>query len=237
MEVAPPVPLSEDGARVGMEALLGTLLKIGSVFVCAIPARYRQRWPLRNDADLRGPAIVSGGLEFLIAAPGTLLYCATAMNVAKSGFGIDGLILNPFLPFPFLFAEGGVRLLAALGAGQVLPVLPLQIVAWVEDAMEGRSAREKLGPLSVDSIETGTGNPWDLRILSCRPKPHWNPYMTIRYDGQFFQMLREERTDGPRQFVYLLRKNPATRLVVVVYEYRIEDGLQPDAPPRRWIPS
>ncbi len=219
-----------------MKSVLQILLKIGSIFVCIIPARYRQRWPLRNDADLRGPAIISGVLEFLISAPGALLYCGAALNVAQSGLGVAGLVLNPFLPFPFFFAEGGVRLLAALGSGQVLPVLPLQIVAWLQTAMEDKVAEKELAPLSVDIVEKANGNPCDLRISSCRPKPHWNPYMTIRYDGQFFQMLREERADGPRQFVYLLRKSPDTRLVVVVYEYQPEDGLQPDAPPRRWVP-
>jgi len=50
-----------------MESLLQFLLKTASVFVCAIPARYRQRWPLRTDADLHGPAIASGALEFLMS--------------------------------------------------------------------------------------------------------------------------------------------------------------------------
>src|SRR4051812_44609708 len=97
------------GGKSMMDSVLLLIVKIASVFVCAIPARYRYGWPLRNDVDLRGPAIISGGLEFLISAPGALFYWTDALNAAKSGLGVTGLILNPFLPFPLFFAEGGVR--------------------------------------------------------------------------------------------------------------------------------
>ena len=60
--------------------------------------------------------------------------------------------------------------------------------------------------------------------------------MTIHFEGEFYQMLREEAATGARKFAYFLRRNPATRLIVVVYEYRPDDVMNPTTPPRRWKP-
>ena len=212
------------------------LVWIASIVVCVIPPRLRRWWPLKNDEDLHGPAAISGLLEFLLGAPGTVLYIANSVNAAKGGLGLAGLILNPFAPAVFIFAEGAVRFLAAISSGQILPTLPLQIIVWIQNAMDGKEVALQLGPLVPDEIERGKGMAWDLRVLSCRAKPHWNPYMTIRFEGAFYQMSGEDIATGPRKFVYLLRKHPGTRLVVVVFEYDPRDVMTPDAPPRRWKP-
>lgn len=212
------------------------LLLVASIFVCLVPERYRKSWPVRHAADLRGPAMLSGMLEFLIGAPGSLLYVVGAFDVAKQGGGLSGLVLNPFLPFVFIFAEGGVRFLAALSSGQILPTLPLFLIAAIHNRMDAKTAEHSLGSRVIDRMERVTGKPYDLRVLSCRLKPHWNSYMTIRFENEFYQLCGEERIAGPRQFVYLLRKNPVGRAVVVVYEYHPEDVLDPDAQPERWQP-
>ena len=219
-----------------MSLLVHILAKIGSVVVCAVPARYRRPWPFQNDEDLRGPAIVSGLLEFLICAPGTAFYFATALSTARAGLGVAGLVLNPFLPFPFFFADGAVRFLGALVAEQILPTFPLAIIARIHDARDGKEAVRHLGPVVADKVESVEGESWDMRVLSCRAKHHWNPYMTIRYEEEFYQMIRQDLAIGQRKFVYMLRKHPPTRLVVVVYEYDPQDVLTPDLPPRRWKP-
>lgn len=201
--------------------LLTILVKLGSVFVCALPARYRRWWPVRNDEDLRGAAMVSGLIEFLLGVPGTLLPAPTAIGVVSVLF----------------YLEGAVRLLAARSSGQVLPTLPLQIIAWIHNAEERKQVALQLGPVVPDKIERGEGKAWHLRVSSCRTKPHWHPYITIRFEGEFYQMFDEDISSGPRKFVYLLRKNPATRLVVVVYDYDPRDVLNPEVPPRRWQPD
>src|SRR5690349_14542289 len=104
-----------------MSSSIRPFLKIASVVVCVIPARYRTNWPLQCDDDLRGPAIASGLLEFLLGAPGAMMYFATALSFARAGLGVAGFVLNPFLPAVFMFAEGGIRFLAALTSGQILP--------------------------------------------------------------------------------------------------------------------
>lgn len=217
-----------------MEPLLRVLFGAGSVFVCAIPTRYRRLWPLKHDEDLRAPAILSGTLEGMIGVPGSVAYVAVAMATAKEGQGFAGLFLNPFLPFVFLMFEGIVRMLAAVGPGQILPTLPLQIVAWIHDAMDGKARKIEMGPVLIDVVERGDGKAFDLCVLSCRAKEHWNPYMTIRYEGDFYQMFRQEWMTGPRRFAYFLRKNPEWRHVVVVYEYRPDDVLNPRHVPVRW---
>ena len=201
--------------------LLTILLKLGSVFVCALPSRYRQSWPVRNDEDLRGPAKISGLLEFMIGAPGVFLPMPIEIG----------------LPAALFFAEGAVRFLAAIGPGQVLPMLPFQVIAWIHNAIEGKQVALLLGPLVPDKIERGAGKAWHVRVLSCRAKSHWSPHMTIRFENEFYQMFQEDMSAGPRKFVYLLRRNPATRLVVVVFEYDPKDVLNPGAPPRRWKPD
>lgn len=213
------------------------ILLVASVFVSLVPERYRKSWPIRDAADMRGPAMVSGMLEFLIGAPGSLLYVGEAFDVAKQGGGFSGLILNPFLPFVFIFAEGGVRFLAALSSGEILPTLPLFLIAAIHNRTDAKAAEHSLGSRVIDQVERSTGKRYDLRVFSCRPKPHWNSYMTIRFDNEFYQLSGEERASGPRQFVYLLRKNPVGRIVVVVYEYSPEDVLDPNAQPKRWRPE
>jgi hypothetical protein len=220
-----------------MDSLVTILLKIGSVVVTAVPARYRTSWPLQHNDDLRGPAIVSGLLEFLLSAPGTMFYFATVVSTARAGLGVAGFVLNPLLPFPFLMADGAVRFLGAFVSGQILPTFPLGIIARIHDSKDGKVAVAQLGPVIADKVERVEGQPWELRVLSCRAKSHWNPYMTIRYEEEFYQMIQQDLAVGPRKFVYLLRKHPATRLVVVVYEYDPKDVLTPNAPPRRWTPG
>lgn len=174
---------------------------------------------------------MSGVLEVLIGAPGTALYIAVGVNM-----GVAGLILNPFLPFVFMFLEGIVRFLAAAGPGQVLPSLPFQTVAWIHNFAERKAAEEELSPLVADELQRGDGKVFDLFVMSCRPKEHWNPYMTVRFDGVFYQMFRQETIPGPRKYGYFLRKSPEWRHVVVVYEYRVDDVLNPAFVPQRWKP-
>lgn len=220
-----------------MDFVLRVLFGFGSIIVCAVPGRYRRTWPLREDGDLRAPAIASGALETLIGAPGAALYVAVALKTASGGLGIAGLILNPNFPLLFMFVEGIVRTLAAVGPHQILPTLPLQIVAWIHDAVDRKVDDRELGPVVVDVVEKGDGKAFDLFVLSCRAKAHWNPYMTIRYEGQFYQMFQQEVMTGSRKFGYFLRKSPEWRHVVVVYEYHPDDVLNPSMPLERWKPT
>ena len=77
-------------------------------------------------------------------------------------------------------------------------------------------------------IRGGAGRQgYDLKVYSCRPKLHWNPYMTVEFEGEFYQMFKEEPANGSRRFIYYLRKNPVGRLVVVIDHYEPDDVLEP----------
>ena len=45
--------------------------------------------------------------------------------------------------------------------------------------------------------------------------------MTVEFEGEFYQMFKEEPAGGSRKFAYYLRKNPTGRLVVVIDHYAI----------------
>ena len=89
-----------------MDLLLRLNVAAGSVFISAILERYRRWGPIRNEAELRRPGIASAILEALIGAPGPALYFAFALNAARSGFGVSGLILNPYFLLVLVFFDG-----------------------------------------------------------------------------------------------------------------------------------
>jgi hypothetical protein len=96
----------------------------------------------------------------------------------------------------------------------------------VHSGFDALARRYKLPPLVVDTVEAVRGEEYDLRISSCRPKPDWNKHITVEFEDQFYQLRREETVDGPRPYVFCLRKNPVGRLVVVVRKYKADDVLK-----------
>ena len=46
----------------------------------------------------------------------------------------------------------------------------------------------ELGPVTTDVVRRGDGRNDDLLVLSSRTKAHWNPYMTIRFECEFYQI-------------------------------------------------
>ena len=38
-----------------------------------------------------------------------------------------------------------------------------------------------------------------MKPISCRPKLNWNPYMTVEFEGEFYQMFKEEPGFEPRR--------------------------------------
>jgi len=219
-----------------MEPALRFILGIASMFIVMIPSRYRQWWPIRNDEELRAPAIASGLIEVFVGVPGTTAFVAFSIGAARAGLGVTSLIFNPFVIFPLILAEGLVRTLAAISSAQILPTLPLRLLAWIDSERGRRSADRELGPLVPDVVTCGDGVTSDLCIFSCRAKLHWNPYITIRFDEKFYQMFREDWDNDSGRFVYFLRESPEWRLVVVVYEYHPHEVMRSTGPVR-WRPQ
>ncbi len=64
-----------------------------------------------------------------------------------------------------------------------------------------------------------------MKIYSCKPKPDWNYYITVEFEGQLYQMFKEEPGPEPRPFVFYLRKNPVGRQATVIRPYKPDDVL------------
>jgi hypothetical protein len=80
--------------------------------------------------------------------------------------------------------------------------------------------RLRFGPERPDRVEAGPDG--GLTVLSCRPKPDWNPRVTIEVDGRFYRLLRtEERQDGPWWIhAYVLGEQSENEVIRALVRYR-----------------
>jgi hypothetical protein len=222
-----------------------------SIVFSVVPLRYRQ-WALADpDLNVKRGALFSGGVEF--AGCALLLWlryrpyvqrrmAEAAAEVAKvhgddritqgvAAFSSSGLALFEYIVQPlsllllYFVIEGLARLTAAVVTGEVLPSLPLQLIAWAHRLGEGWKQERDLGPRVVDTVAPGDAADHDLRIESSRPKP-WNQLSTISYNGQLYELARELAGQPPRKFVYLLRKAPESKLVRGLHHYSPDESLQ-----------
>jgi hypothetical protein len=126
----------------------------------------------------------------------------------------------------YFFLEGIVRYLAALVSHQVIGSLPLYAISGIHGLFDKANYRRYVGALVPDEVFRGNGNAFDLKVYSCRAKLHWNRYMTVEFEDQFYQYFQEEYGEPPRRFIYYLRKSAPGAPVVVVDHYAIDSVLQ-----------
>ncbi|MBI4471477.1 MAG: hypothetical protein HY646_02340 [Acidobacteria bacterium] len=127
----------------------------------------------------------------------------------------------------YMVVEGAVRSMAALVGEQVIGHVPLYAISGLHTLRDKIAHKRELGALVVDQVVHGTPKSnYDLKVYSCRPKLHWNPYVTIEFEDEFYQLFREEPGSPPRRFVYYLRKNPVGRVVTKIHHYKIDDVLK-----------
>jgi hypothetical protein len=206
-----------------------------------LPSRYR------NDEALRANAITCGILQAFAALillvirlfdfvannsdsvgarsdmiwnhlGGSAVYASGVLVIAELGFHPVSIIGYYF------FFEGVVRTMAALIGYQTLGTLPLYLVAVVHGVWDKIQYRRYVGPLIEDEVVRGTArSDYDLKVYSCRPKLDWNPYITIEFEDQFYQLKGWEPGPKPHRFVYYLKRNPTGRLVVQIRRYRPGD--------------
>jgi len=135
----------------------------------------------------------------------------------------------------YLLFEGVLRLLAALEGERILGSLPLYAIVALYDLRRRAVHKRELGALVVDKVvRPGHREGFDLKVYSCRPKLNWNPYITVEFEGQFYQMVKEEPGESPRRFVYFLKENPVGRAVVVIEHYQVDDVLKPPRDKDSW---
>jgi hypothetical protein len=219
------------------------LAYIHGMLLTLLPSRYR------DDEALRGHAMACGLLQSFAALILLIfrLFDFVATNsdaigqrsdmiwnymggsaVYASGVLVIGEIgLHPLSIIGYyFFFEGVLRTMAALVSHQTLGTLALYPVGLAHGLWDKIRYNRYVGPLIEDEVVRGaTRSGYDLKIYSCRPKPDWNSYVTIEFEGQFYQLMRSEPGPEPLRFVYYLRKNPVGRLVVQIRRYRTDDVM------------
>jgi hypothetical protein len=145
------------------------------------------------------------------------------------GMGIAVLLEYIFQPLTLLLVyfaiESAGRLVAAFVTGEIVPSLPLQAIEWTRQKVRGEQAKRELGPPIIDLVEAGATGEYDLRIASCRPRPNWNNLMTVSYQDELYEIVREERAAKPRPWVYVLRKKPESKVVRGLHAYAPDELL------------
>lgn len=226
------------------------LVKLLGIFATLLPARYRGHFLSDGNLDLRHGAILSAVFQFVVC--GAVLWIRypaflrarvaeiAALTGAQHGdkltaaftdyaagiFSVFQYIFNPLsLLLVYFMLEGGVRIFASVANDEVLPTLPLQLLAWAHDYAAYRYEERSLGELIADVVQPGEPGQYDLKIESCRPKP-WDSLTTIGWNDEFYELDRQEQGPPPRPYVYLLKKRPESKVIRGLHQYHPEEVLQ-----------
>jgi hypothetical protein len=119
--------------------------------------------------------------------------------------------------------EGFVRAIAATGADEVLPSLPLQLFAFLHTKLDMQSREKHLGERIRDEVQPIAAD--SLQIASCRPKP-WTQLTSISYEGVFYELVSEHEGKSPRRFLYILRRKPTTAVIRGIHDYNPDEVLE-----------
>ena len=227
-----------------MERMRGLVVYVYGMLLTLLPSRYRDHEVLRGNAITCGLLQTSASIFLIIYRMfafvdqtsgsmgkrseliydhigGGAVYASGVLALAEFAF-------HPLSIIGYYFCfEGVVRTMAALVAHQVIGTLPLYVVAGVHGVWRKRGYRRYVGNLIADEVVRGTERSnYDLKVYSCRPKLDWNSCVTIEFEDQFYQLMREEPGPERFRFVYYLRKNPIGRLVLQIRHYRTDDVLK-----------
>jgi hypothetical protein len=160
-------------------------------------------------------------------------------DAAVMGSGLFMMVNYIFDPLTLLnlyfLVEGILRTSATIVTGEVVPILPLQLIAWGHGKLEDQYSELAAGPRIADEVErlpltiNAGADAITLRIASCRAKENWTALTTIVYEDQLFELARQEK-DGSkpsssRPFIYFLRKKPEWKIVRGVHNYDPEEVL------------
>ncbi len=223
-----------------------------------LPRRWRQEIFGETGMDWAHATLISGfviGIGCLLGLIAWFLFFIRLASAEQAGLVLQGLsqkappqgatgagmsyamglsALVAFLMQPMTWVLGGFAIdgffrgVAALVTGESPGTLPLAIVAWATGRLR-RRAYEARVPLVADQVTRGgEKDAWALRVASCRQKPEWIFPLTIRYQGEYFQIAGQAPTGATqaRPNVYLLNRPPAGEAYRGVREYDPEALLQ-----------
>jgi hypothetical protein len=235
-----------------VKALLRFLLAIPAIL---LPQRYRRHFAVLDEFDQRRAAFAAGIAQMLLFIAlwglGLILFIdanAKELAIAMKAQSAEGALASETLQFAlgagwfvlyifrpqslvilYFILEGFVRWLAALLQGEIVGSLPLVIIAGIHGWFSKWEDERKLPPLVPDLVEEVGREEFQLRIWSCRPRPEWDPLITISYADKLYEVVRHEFTDGPRPFLILLRNKPASKIVRGLHHYSPDELMQEKA--------
>ncbi len=234
--------------RSGLEKLVRFLI---GVVLSLLPDRYRSRLPWGMVSP--SAAIASGVLQMLGvfglliyryvlffneqmgAIPTNTVVAATEQggDTAVRGLGLILLLAYLLRPLTLLLIyfviEGLVRVAAAIISSEIVPTLPLQLIALAHARIAKAKHEHDLGPLVEDLVSPGAGD-FALCIASCRPKA-WTHLSTISYQDRLYELVREDHAQPPRPWLYILRKRPESKVIRgAIHHYRPDELLPVKTP-------
>jgi hypothetical protein len=201
---------------------------LANLLLSFLPARWRRRWGPEESQQLGRAAFLTGLVRAVAAL---LFYVAGFIGYLPESWmprlaWLEYVFTPTALVLSYLIVEGVIRLLVGLVTGEAIGLFVLYPFAWAHAALTGWKAERALGPLLADRVERGDGKEFDLRILSCRPKRHWDRLMTISYEEVFYEVAGQEEGRPPRRFVYLLRRMPEHKVVRGIHHYDPNEPLR-----------
>lgn len=184
-----------------------------------------------------GPVLVSNGLDFVrgVAERNASMFIdkvesATMSTRELTGYMLSGLanwfewLAQPWTWLLFLIPATGLLRLVTYAlhdeaAGEPLVWAGMRLAQLVGRKLGQSRGRLLFGPERPDRIVSGPGN--GLTVLACRPKPDWNPLITIEIRERFYRVLEtEERQDGPWWvYAYVLGEMPESAVIRSLIRY------------------
>lgn len=207
------------------------------IFSSVLPKEYWRSWRPSSTVDFTRSALASGLLEcaaFLyLLVHGYFRFLAgrahqlQPLQSANEGTQLYWLVLltieYAFRPLSllaiFLVGDGALRSWAAFITDEIVPSIPIRVVALAQGWLRARRLQKSMGPAIPDLFERSEGMDYHLRIAAQRPKDGWRVSTTVSVSGEFHEIVRMETGLGTRPFVYLLRKLPAGRVMRGMYRY------------------
>lgn len=148
-------------------------------------------------------------------------------NVAVDEKLIGYLGMSIFLTSPLTWAlayfslEGVVRGCGGYITGESFGTLPLVLIDRLLLFARRRRDDSRV-PLVADQVVRPAGKEeGDLQIRSCRSKPAWKYPLTVRFEGESYQVIGERKLESryARPFTYFLRRLGTGEIVRGVEDY------------------
>jgi hypothetical protein len=183
-----------------------------------------------------GLLMVSNGIDFFrrLAERNAALFVDAFESAKLSEEEVRGYLLSgvsnwidwlsqPWTWLLFLVPATGMLRLVTYGlhhesTGEPLVWAGLRLWQFVERRLGQSRDLLRYGPERPDRIVPSPGG---MTILSCRPKPDWNPLVTIEIRERFYRVLRtEERQDGQWWvYAYVMREMPESEVIRYLIRY------------------